>query len=303
MAKSKEDRYERPTEFALALKQAVGAGAASGVSAVVAQPGAGETVLAGASVVGRAQAEEQAEPPAQSPPAESSPAQSPPAESSPAQPAPAGTGSGGGYRRKLLIAGGILAVVLAAVLIPLLAFSGGKSSSAEETTPTTTAAQSGGTTGGATPATLLSVLAPSQVAKECTPQNTRAQDALETNLCVSAPDGSNLSTRPVPVLVLSQLSGSAARLRASSQASAWHERRGRGVRLSPSRRTPVAPPDRQAGRAVLLLPGQEGEFRHRLDAREARQRRPRRHARVGDRAWAGTDDRRRLVELAQRLHR
>ena len=187
VAKSKEDRYERPTEFALALKQAVGAGAASGVSAVVAQPGAGETVLAGASVVGRAQAEEQAEPPAQSPPAESPPAQSPPAESSPAQPAPAGTGSGGGYRRKLLIAGGILAVVLAAVLIPLLAFSGGKSSSAEGTTPTTTAAQSGGTTGGATPATLLSVLAPSQVAKECTPQNTRAKDALETNLCVSAP--------------------------------------------------------------------------------------------------------------------
>ena len=34
VAKSKEDRYERPTEFALALKQAVGAGAASGVSAV-----------------------------------------------------------------------------------------------------------------------------------------------------------------------------------------------------------------------------------------------------------------------------
>jgi tRNA A-37 threonylcarbamoyl transferase component Bud32 len=181
VAKSKEDRYERPTEFALALKQAVGAGGASGVSAVVAQPGAGETVLAGGSVVARAQAEKQAEPPAQSPPA-----QPPPAQPPPAQPAPAGTGAGVGNRRKLLIAGGILAVVLAAVLIPLLAFSGGKSSS-EGTTPTTTAAQSGGTTGGATPATLLSVLAPSQVAKECTPQKTRAKDALETNLCVSTP--------------------------------------------------------------------------------------------------------------------
>jgi tRNA A-37 threonylcarbamoyl transferase component Bud32 len=177
VAKSKEDRYERPTEFALALKQAVGAGAASGVSAVAAQPGARETVLAGASVVGRAQAEKQAEPPAQSPPAQPPPAQ-PPAD---------GTGPGDGNRRKLLIAGGILAVVLAAVLIPLLAFSGGKSSSAEGTTPTTTAAQSGGTTGGATPATLLSVLAPSQVAKECTPQNNRAKDALETNLCMSTP--------------------------------------------------------------------------------------------------------------------
>jgi serine/threonine-protein kinase len=187
VAKSKEDRYERPTEFALALKQAVGAGAASGVSAVVAQPGAGGTVLAGASVVGRAQAEKQAEPPAQSPPAQSPPAQSPPAQSPPAESPPARTGAGDGNRRKLLLAGGILAVVLAAVLIPLLAFSGGESSSAERTTPTTTAAQSGGTTGGARPATLLSALAPSQVAKECTPQSPRAKDALETNLCVSAP--------------------------------------------------------------------------------------------------------------------
>jgi serine/threonine-protein kinase len=198
VAKSKEDRYERPTEFALALKQAVGAGAASGVSAVAAQPGAGGTVLAGTSVVAGAQAEKQAQPPpaepppaepppAEPPPAESPPAESPPAESPPAEPPAAGTRPGDGNRRKLLIAGGILAVVLAAVLIPLLAFSGGKSSSAERTTPTTTAAQSGGTTGGATPATLLSVLAPSQVAKECTPQNTRAKDALETNLCVSAP--------------------------------------------------------------------------------------------------------------------
>jgi serine/threonine protein kinase len=186
VAKSKEDRYERPTEFALALKQAVGAGAASGVSAVAAQPGAGETVLAGASVVAGAQAEKQAEPPSQPPPSQPPPSQLLPSESPPSQPPAAGTRSGGGNRRKLLIAGGILAVVVAAVLIPLLAFSGGNSSSAEGTTATTTAAQSGGT-GGATPATLLSVLAPSQVAKECTPQNTPAKDALETNLCVSAP--------------------------------------------------------------------------------------------------------------------
>ena len=78
--------------------------------------------------------------------------------------------------------------MLAAVLIPLLAFSGGKSSSAEGTTPTTTAAQSGGTTGGATPATLLSVLAPSQVAKECTPQNTRAPGSI-VDVVTPAPDG------------------------------------------------------------------------------------------------------------------
>jgi tRNA A-37 threonylcarbamoyl transferase component Bud32 len=193
VAKSKEDRYERPTDFAVALKQAVGGGAASGVSAVVAQPGAGETVLAGASVVGRAEAEEHAEqsaqpssdePPAQ--PSDEPPGQSPPAEP-PAQSPPGATGAGGSNRRKLLIGGGILAAVAAAVLIAVLMSSGGNSSSTPGTTTTTTAAQGGGTGAGTTPATLLSVLAPSQVAKECTRQNNPAQNALETNLCVSAP--------------------------------------------------------------------------------------------------------------------
>ena len=221
VAKSKEDRYERPTEFALALKQAVGAGAASGVSAVAAQPGAGGTVLAGASVVGRAQAEKQAEPPAQPPPTESSPAQSPPAESPPAQPAPAGTGSGGGNRRKLLIAGGILAVVLAAVLIPLLAFSGGKSlvgrgDHADHDRRAEWRDDRG------RHACDLALRAGTVTGREGVhaaehPGNGRAGDQ-SLRVC---PDGSNLSTRPVPVLVLSQLSGSAARLRASSQASAW----------------------------------------------------------------------------------
>ena len=117
-------------------------------------------------------------------------------------------------------------------------------------------------------------------------------------------DGSNLSTRR------SSSSRSIAALRLCStptgrvtQASAWHGNTRSWVRLSPSRRTSVDPPDREAGRSVLLPPGREGELRHRLDAREARQRRSRGHARHRDRAWPRPDDRRRLVELAQRLHR
>jgi serine/threonine-protein kinase len=46
VAKSKEDRYARPTDFAVALKQAVAAGAV-GAAAAAPQPGGGETVLAG----------------------------------------------------------------------------------------------------------------------------------------------------------------------------------------------------------------------------------------------------------------
>ena len=170
VAKSKEDRYARPTDFAVALRQAVGT-ATSGAAAAAPKPGAGETVLAGA-------------PPAAAPPAQAEKPAEPPAE-----PPPPGTATGGDHnRRKLLIGGGILAVILAAVLIPLLAFSGGSSSdNASGTTSSTTTPQGGG--GGSTgnPTGLLAVLAPSQVAKECTPQKTPAKDAVETNVCVSAP--------------------------------------------------------------------------------------------------------------------
>ena len=263
MAKSKDDRYERPTEFALALKQAVGVGAASGVSAVVAQPGAGGTVLAGASVVGRAQAEEQAEPPAQSPPKLVA---GPVAAASRVVAGPASAGRDGlRWRLRLEASDRRRNPRCRARGCPDPAPGGAgvlrrKSSSAEETTPTTTAAQSGGTTGGATPATLLSVLAPSQVAKECTPQNTRAPDALETNLCVSAPTDPTSQPDQFQFSFYRSFSGSAARLRASSQASAWHERRGRGCVPAPPGERPWLHPTGKRGGRFFCYQDKKGNF-------------------------------------------
>jgi tRNA A-37 threonylcarbamoyl transferase component Bud32 len=187
VAKSKEDRYARPTDFAIALKQAVAVRAA-GAAGATPHAGGGETVLAGtpAAAAVAAAASSSAPPQAQepaAPPAAEPPAAEPPAEGPPREP-----GTGGGNRRKLLIGGGILAVVAAAVLIPLLAFGGGSSSEkAGGTTPATTASQGGGGSGGTTASSLLSVLAPTQVTKECTAQNAKAKDAVETDLCVSAP--------------------------------------------------------------------------------------------------------------------
>ena len=172
VAKSRDDRYARPSEFALALKQAVGA-EASGVSVGAPAPGAGETVLAGGPPAGvPAPAESRAEPPAK-------PEATPPRT---------GDGTGDRSRRKLLVGGGVLAVVLAGVLIPLLALSGGKSDKEKAPAAAPTGVTSGGNATGAANATsLLSVLAPSQVAEECTAQDAPAGGAVETDVCVSAP--------------------------------------------------------------------------------------------------------------------
>jgi serine/threonine-protein kinase len=175
VAKSKEDRYARPTDFAVALKQAVAAGAV-GAAAAAPQPGGGETVLAGTPAAAAVAAAASSSASASAPPQAEEPA-APPRE----------PGAGGGNRRKLLIGGGILAVVAAAVLIPLLAFGGGSSEKAGGTTAATTTAQGGGGSGGTNASNLLSVLAPTQVTKECTAQNTKAKEAVETDLCVSAP--------------------------------------------------------------------------------------------------------------------
>ncbi|HZO61365.1 MAG TPA: serine/threonine-protein kinase [Gaiellaceae bacterium] len=175
VAKSKEDRYARPMEFAIALRQAFAGTSAPAAAAVAPQPGAGETVLAGAPPAG-GQAQAQAAPPAAPPPAA-------------AETAPAGTGGGGGAnRKKMLVGGAILAAAIAAVLIAVFAIGGGKSSSDKGTDTTAATTTTGGGGGGSgTATTLLAVLAPTQVTKECTAQNTRAPDAVETDLCVSAP--------------------------------------------------------------------------------------------------------------------
>ena len=173
VAKSRDDRYARPSEFALALRQAVGASAPVGP----------ETTLAGSALAApAAPAEQQAEPPAEpGPPAEPEPAPAP-------QPKPE-TATGASNRRKLVVGGGILAVLVAAgVLIPLLALSNGKASSPESAGATSTAVSSAGTPTVAPEASnLLSVLVPSQVAKECTAQGAPDNGAVETDVCLSAP--------------------------------------------------------------------------------------------------------------------
>ncbi len=173
VAKSRDDRYAQPSEFALALKGAVGANV----------PVGSETILAGSALAASAApAEQHAEPPAEpGPPAEPEPAPAPQPKSE--------TANGASNRRKLVVGGGILAVVVAAgVLIAVLALSGGKASSPESAEATSTAVSSAGTPTVAPAASnLLSVLAPSQVAKECTAQGTPANGAVETDVCRSAP--------------------------------------------------------------------------------------------------------------------
>lgn len=123
VAKSRDDRYGRPTEFALALKQALGV--ASSPTVASGAPAAGETVLASAPAT------------APGPPAEEASAESQP------------TGGGGRSRRTRLVialAGGV-AAVLAAVLIPLVVLSGGGKSASSGTSP---AATTSATTSGAT---------------------------------------------------------------------------------------------------------------------------------------------------------
>jgi tRNA A-37 threonylcarbamoyl transferase component Bud32 len=195
VAKSRDDRYARPSEFAVALRQAVGA-AASGAP-VEATPGGSETILAGSALATPAASAATAPPAAPAEPATPAAPASPPVEPTP--PSTAAPGGGGSNRRRLAVGGAILAALVAAgILIPLLALSGGKSSSegTAGTTPaatsapaaTSTAATPGTTTvGQVAAASLLSVLAPSQVTKECTAQDAPAGGAVETEVCASSP--------------------------------------------------------------------------------------------------------------------
>jgi len=190
VAKSRDDRYARPSEFALALRQAVGA-AASGIP-VEATPGGSETILAGSALATPPASAAPAPPATPIAPATPATPAAPPVEPTP--PSTAATGGGGSNRRKLAVGGAILAALVAAgVLIPLLALSDGKSSSEKTaaagstSAATSTAATPGTATIVQKAATLLSVLGPSQVTKECTAQDTLVGGAVEADVCASAP--------------------------------------------------------------------------------------------------------------------
>lgn len=167
MAKSRDDRFSRPTEFAVALKKALAL--APRHDAEQAPAGGRETVLAARPpMAGSASTKEAAQ-------------RSPP---------PSGEAGGGSRRpgRGILIGVAVAVVAGIAILLGVL-LTGGKSGSPKSGAPailpaTTTTTAPGG---GGTAANLMAVLMPTQIAKECKTQPDPAAGALETEDCVSPP--------------------------------------------------------------------------------------------------------------------
>ena len=155
MAKSRDDRYATPTELALAVRQALGVGGPATA------PRAAETVLAGA-------------------PAVSEPPGSPPTQESGSPPA-----AGGHGRRPRIIAAAVAgaAVVAAAVIIPILVLKGGNSKSGAPITTTTTGTAP---TPPPAPSTLLAVLVPTQIARDCTATEKPSAGVVEADSCRAA---------------------------------------------------------------------------------------------------------------------
>ena len=154
MAKSRDDRYATPTELALAVGRALGT--ATG-------PRAAETVLAGGAAT------------SDRPPP-------PPTEES-ASPPPAAGGRG---RRPRVIALALAgaAVLAAAVVVPILVLTGGSNESASSTSSTTTTTNT--TPQPRAPSTLLAVLLPTQIARDCTSTPKPSSGVVEAESCRAA---------------------------------------------------------------------------------------------------------------------
>ena len=257
VAKSRDDRYARPSEFALALRQAVGANAPVGP----------ETILAGSALAAPAAPAAPAEKPAEPAPRQTEPEPTP-------QP-PAEAAAGASNRRKLVVGGGILAVIVAAgVLIPLLALSGGKSSSPPDGCGHVDRRHHGRHADrrarGVEPAVSPGAVAGREGVHSAKRAGQRGSGDLR--LRVGA-DRSDIRAQRVPILVLSQGTGPPPRIRAGVHPGSRRRQHAGQMRIRPGGRTCLDPPDREAGRSVLLPPGCEGELRHRLDPREAREHR------------------------------
>jgi hypothetical protein len=164
-AKSKDDRYATPTEFASAFKGALTRDGGSDTVAAPAVPR--ETVLS-----------------TRPPSATAAPAGAVAAD---AASAPGGDGeTGGSSRRKWwLIAAAAAVLVGLAILAGALLLGGNDSKSASGATSTPATTTAGGTAAAAD--TLLAVLAPTQIAKLCKQAETPSTGALETDDCTSPP--------------------------------------------------------------------------------------------------------------------
>ncbi len=159
LAKSRDDRYPTAGALATALRTALGASVHA--PTVVPGQGAQETVLAAGPplAVAASAAEGGAEHGGEPPP-----------------------GTKGSNRRKRLVLAGLggLAILLAAVLIPLFVLS--DDDSGTEVTPTNTTT----TKEPSTASSLLAVVAPTQIAKDCTEATTPNKGTVETDTCTPA---------------------------------------------------------------------------------------------------------------------
>jgi serine/threonine-protein kinase len=167
VAKSRDDRYERPTDLAVALRQALRSGATMAAAPVVSAGGAQETVLA-------------SRPPG--------PAAGETQQASQSVPPPPMSPDAARRRRNLITAAVAGAIVLAGIIVAVIALTGGKSDkgAAVTSTPTTTAAGGGG--GAVKPATsLMAVLVPTQIGKECAIRDVPDKGSVETDVCTTPP--------------------------------------------------------------------------------------------------------------------
>ncbi len=170
MAKSRDDRYATPTELALAVDQALHAGTG---------PQAAETVLAG----GPAAAERPPSPPT----------------GEPASP-PAAAGGRGGRSRLVAVTLAGAAALAVAVAVAIVVFTGGDDNTSSATSP------GGGTSTTTSPqaaSTLLSVLVPTQIARDCISTPKPSRGVVESESCrppegasEAQPDGFELTFYP-----------------------------------------------------------------------------------------------------------
>ena len=187
MAKSRDERYQTPKEAASELRRVLSDVAAGSAAAAA---GGRETVLAGATVSG---GDEGSGTTASTP----KPGETVVSGGGPQQPAraaaPDAPNEPGRARRSPLVAlaaAGALAAI--GLIVAVLALAGGDDDGEPQG-----AGQTGGqtATGGepaATPASLIEVLVPTQIARTCTSSTTAREGALETHVCTAA-EGASVS--------------------------------------------------------------------------------------------------------------
>jgi serine/threonine-protein kinase len=188
LAKSRDERYETPKQFAAALSRVLGA-----IDAPVSAPGADApaTVLA----AGLAATPTAGGPVSDAP--DPAAAAALPPTSLPTVEVPGATNRGPRQRRTSIVVGAFIAglIVVGGVVALAVTTMGGdddKAAVAATTADTTATGPSATVAGGNPEASLLSVLVPSEIAATCATRQVATQGAVETNVC-TAPDSAPIS--------------------------------------------------------------------------------------------------------------